>query len=132
MEKLLEDDTDFLDIETLIVEGADARVPLEVEFPIYKNGELTYKKYLAMVKPLKSSDLNNATQIGLKSSDTDVNTEIVKRGLITKDGDYYPEGIIEKLPAGVINQLTEKICEISGLKQNKEENAKLLKEMMGF
>ena len=130
MDNLLEDDV--LGLEQLIVDGADARVPLEIEFPVYKNGKQEKKKYLVIIKPLRSSELNNATQIGLKSSYTDVNTEIVKLGLITKDGEPYPEEVVEKLPAGVINKLTEHICEISGLNTDKEANAKLIKEMMGF
>lgn len=130
MDNLLEDDV--LGLEQLIVDGADARVPLEIEFPVYKNGKQEKKKYLVIIKPLRSSELNNATQIGLKNSYTDVNTEIVKLGLITKDGEPYPEEVVEKLPAGVINKLTEHICEISGLNTDKEANAKLIKEMMGF
>ena len=130
MDKLLEDDV--LDIEQLIVDGSDARVPLEVEFPVYKNGELQHKKYLVLIRPLKSSELNNATQMGLKNPNTDVNTEIVKIALITKDGEPYPSEVVENLPAGVINKLTEHICEISGLQTDKEANAKLIREMMGF
>ena len=103
-----------------------------MEFPVYKDGELTYKKYGVMIKPLKSSELNNATQIGLRDSGTDVNTEIVKCGLCRKDGTNYPDEIVEQLPAGVINALTESICEASGIKQDKEKSNELLREMMGF
>ena len=76
--------------------------------------------------------MNNATQRGLGFDDTDVNTEIVKLGLCKKNGEPYPEDIVEKLPAGVINKLTEKICEVSGIQQDKEKNAELIREMMGF
>ena len=125
-------DDNVFDLERLIVDGADARIPVEVDFPVYKDGELTVKKYGVMIRPLKSSELNNATQTGLRFDDTDVNTEIVKKGLCRKDGSPYDPEVVEKLPAGVINKLTEKICEVSGIQQDKERNAELIKEMMGF
>ena len=125
-------DDDVFDLERLIVDGADARIPVEVDFPVYTDGELEYRKYGVMIRPLKSSELNNATQRGLQFDDTDVNTEIVKLGLCKKNGEAYPEDIVEKLPAGVINKITEKICEVSGIQQDKEKNAELVREMMGF
>lgn len=130
--EMLSQENEVFDLETLIVDGADARIPIEVEFPIYKNGELKYKKYGVMIKPLKSSELTNATQKGLRDSNSDVNTEIVKLGLCRKTGAQYSPEIVEKLPAGVINKLTEKICEISGIHQDKEKNNELIREMMGF
>ena len=129
---LEEDNDDIFDLERLILDGAEARIPVEVEFPVYKDGELTYKKYGVMIRPLKSSEMSNATQRGLRDIDSDVNTEIVKLGLCRKTGEQFPEDIVEKLPAGVINKLTEKICEVSGIKQDKERNEELIREMMGF
>ena len=132
-EKLLEENIDEInDLETLITAGANARIPVEIDFPIYTDGELVYKKYAAMIRPLKSTEFSNASQLGLRDNFTDVNTEIVKRGLCTKNGEPYNPAVVEELPAGVINQLTEHICEISGIKRDKEANAELIKEMMGF
>ena len=125
-------DDDVFDLERLIVDGADARIPVEVDYPVYHNGELVYRKYGAMIRPIRSSELNNATQIGLSDDTTDVNTEIVKKGLCCKDGTPFDPDVVEKLPAGVINKLTEKICEVSGIQQDKEKNAELIREMMGF
>ena len=127
-----EDNDETFDLERLILDGAEARIPVEVEFPVYKDGKLEYKKYGVMIRPLKSSEMSNATQKGLRDIDSDVNTEIVKRGLCRKTGEQFPEDIVEKLPAGVINKLTEKICEVSGIKQDKERNEELIREMMGF
>ena len=125
-------DDDVFDLERLIVDGADARIPIEIDYPVYKDGELTTKKYGVMIRPLKSFELNNATQRGLRDDSTDMNTEIVKLGLCRKDGEPFDPDIVEKLPAGVINKLTEKICEVSGIQQDKERNAELIREMMGF
>ena len=128
----LSEEEEVFDLERLIVDGADARIPIEIDFPIYKDGELTYKKYGVLVKPLKSAELSNATQIGLRDKSSDVNTEIVKLGLCKKTGEPYPPGFVEKLPAGVVNKLCEKICEVSGIRQDKERNDELVRELMGF
>ena len=125
-------DVDEFSLEQLIVDGADARIPIEIDFPIYRDGELTSRKYGVTIKPLKSSEVSNATKIGLADDDTDINTEIVKKGLCRKDGTPFSPEIVEKLPAGVINALTEKICEVSGIQPSKEANAEVLREMMGF
>lgn len=130
----LSQENEVFDLETLIVDGANARIHVEVDFPLYNSvtGEVHYKKYGAIIKPLPSNEFTNATQIGLKNPDTDVNTEIVKKGLCTKDGDMFPSAIVEKLPVGVIIKLAEKICEVSGLEQNKDNQAELVREVMGF
>lgn len=128
----LSHETELMDLETLIIDGTNARIPVELEIPIYNDGELVYKTYGALIKPLTSNELNNATQLGLKDDATDVNTEIVKLGLCKKDGTLYNEEIVEKLPAGVINALTEKILDASGVKQDKEQNTEFLRELMGF
>lgn len=120
------------DLETLIVNGTDARVHVEIDVPVYKNGEVEYTKYAAIIKPLPSHVFTNATQIGLKNPSTDVNTEIVKKGLCTKNGDSFPDETVTQLPVGVIVALSEKICEISGIRPNEEDQTKLVKDMMGF
>ena len=130
--EMLSQEEEIFDLESLIVDGADARVYIEIGFPIYRDGEVKYSKYGAIIKPLPSSVFTNATQIGLKNPGTDVNTEIVKAGLCNKDGEAFPSEVVKKLPAGVIIEIANKICEISGIKQNDEDQAKLVKEVMGF
>lgn len=126
------DNDEIFDLERLITDGTNAIVPIIVEFPVYANEKLTTKKYALNIKPIKSYDIDNATRIGLKNPKTDFNTELVKRGLCNTDGDLLPSETVEKLPAGVVTQLAEKICEISGIRQDTEVNKDLLKEMMGF
>jgi hypothetical protein len=93
---------------------------------------MTTKKYGVIIRPITSAELNNATKIGLKDNTSDVNTEVVKKGLLTKNNENYPAEIVEKLPVGVINELATKICEVSGIQQTDQDNSKLIKEMMGF
>ena len=84
--QLTNTDLEMFDLENLITDGANARIPLEVNFPVYKDGKMTYKKYGVIIRPITSAELNNATKIGIKDNNSDVNTEIVKKGLCTKDG----------------------------------------------
>ena len=129
----LEIDNREFDLETLIVDGAKARIPIEVEFPIYhEDGTMTYEKRGAVVKPLKSHELTNASQIGLRVDDTDVNTEIVKAGLCRKDGSAYPPGVVESFPAGVITALANKILDVSGVKPDKKATEEYMKMIAGF
>ena len=136
--KLMEDEINHLkqeevfDLENLIVDGANARIHVEVDFPVYKDGELKHMTYGAIIRPLPSNTFTNATQIGLKNPDTDVNTEIVKAGLCTKDGEPFPSDLVGKLPVGVIIKLANKICEISGIEANQNEQERLVREVMGF
>ena len=130
--ELLNNDGEVFDLETLMVDGANARVHVEIDVPLYKNGEIKQTKYGAIIRPLPSNEFTNATQLGLKNPESDVNTEIVKAGLCTKDGGQFPPEVVKKLPAGVIISLAEKICEVSGIKTNNQDQSKLIKEVMGF
>lgn len=129
----LEIDTKELDLESLIVDGANARIPIEVEFPIYhEDGTMTYETRGAVIRPLKSHELTNASQIGLRLDDSDVNTEIVKAGLCRKDGSSYPPGVVESFPAGVISALANKILDVSGVKPDKKATEEYMKMIAGF
>lgn len=126
------DENEVLDLETLIVDGANARIPIEITVPVYKDGVMSHAKYGAVIRPLPSYEFTNAAKIGLKDDYTDVNTEIVKRGLCTKNGDDIPEDFVRKLPVGVVVKLAEKICEVSGVEQDKSNQEKLARQVMGF
>lgn len=123
---------EVFDLETLITDGANSIVPLVIDFPVYQDDKLLVKKYAVNIKPIKAYDLDNATRIGFKNPDTSFNAEIVKRGLCTTDGETISPKTIDLLPAGVVAELADKICEISGIKQNKQDSKELVKEMMGF
>lgn len=134
--ELLNDDNnndEVLDLEALIVDGANSRIAVEIDFPFIKEGgEVKYKKYGAIIRPLQSREFTNATQLGLKNPATDVPTEVVKVGLCTKNGDSFPPHLVEKLPAGVVVNIFHHICEVSGIETDEEGQDKLIKEMLGF
>ena len=120
----LSTDNEVLDLESLITDGANAKVPVEVT---YKG-----KSYGAILKPLTSPEWNNATRIGLGSTNSSAELELLKLGLYTKNDKKFPVQVIEELPAGVIMELSKELARISGISINIEDNMKLAKDMLGF
>lgn len=121
---MLQEDEEIFDLESLITDGVDAKVPISIEI----NG----KKYGAMIKPLNNIQWNNATRKALNNYSTTNEIEIVKQALYNKNGDEFPEDVIDKFPTGVVVQIFREIAKISGVELNSEENVKLMKELMGF
>ena len=122
----LSENEEIFDLETLITDGADARIPITVEYP-RKDGKIV--KAAAMVRPLTTVEWNNATRFN-KNNNNDV--ELVKIGLYTKKGEPFPPELVEKLPAGLIMKILEKIAEVSGVDLYDKRNLKLAKDMMDF
>lgn len=117
-------DNEVLDLESLITDGVNAKVPVEITY----DG----KKYGAILKPLTNPEWNNATRIGLKDPNTSSEIELLKRGLYTRNDKKFPAAVLEELPAGVVSELAKELARISGISFNMEENVKLAKDMLGF
>lgn len=129
-----DDEIDLEELESLILEGANARIPVLIEYPKFdkKTGETSYKRYTACLKPLTNTEVNNARRMFQKSNDTSFELELLKRGLFTKDDKPFPFKLIKAMNVGVINGLGEQLLEISGVKQNKQEQKRFARELMGF
>lgn len=122
-----EEDVELFNLEDLIIQGKDSKIPITIEFPI--NGEV--KKAEALIKPLTSSEWNNCVRqsMGFKNN---INYLITKYGLMTKDGKQFPEELLKYAPSGVIEEIGEQISIISGFNRNEEDNKELVKDLMGF
>ena len=95
---------ELFDLETLITEGVDARVPIEIEFP---NG----KKAAAMIRPINTAEF----QTIYGGQPAEILIRVLELGLLTKDGKPLKRELIESMPMGVPNKIFEQICAISGL-----------------
>lgn len=105
-------------LEELITEGIDAKIPITIEFP---GG----KKAKALIKPILTEDYK---RISFGSNDPlDIMVEVLKLSLLNSHGDKLPDNLIDKLPAGVPMKIVEKILDISGIETNPKD-AELLKE----
>ena len=124
----LSEEEEIFNLESLITDGADARVPIEIKFPT-KTGT---KRAAAMIRPLTNVEWNNAIRIARKNFTTTNEIELLKIALYTKDGEPFPKELVEKIPNGVVIKLVQTLSEISGIEIT-EENMKMAKEMLkGF
>ena len=127
----LSHEEELFDLESLITDGKDAKIPIEITFP--KPDGTGEVKATAMIRPLTNIEVNNATRLGLnKNIDTTYELELLKTGLYTSKGEPFPDELINKIPSGVVNELAREISRVSGIQINNEENMRLAKEMMGF
>ena len=124
----LSEEEEIFNLESLITDGADARVPIEIKFPT-KTGT---KRAAAMIRPLTNVEWNNAIRIARKNFTTTNEIELLKIALYTKEGEPFPKELVEKIPNGVVIKLVQILSEISGIEIT-EENMKMAKEMLkGF
>ena len=127
LENLTEEE-ELVDLESLIREGADAKIAIVFDYP----REDKVVKTTALLKPLTNSEVNNARRVASKVSDTTFEIELLKRGLYHKNGDLFNPELIGEMYAGVVAGLVEKLMEISGVKADKKEQMEFAKELMGF
>ena len=130
LEALTEEEV--VDLETLIVEGTDARYPIKIMFPRQKeDGTMEMVKAGAFLRPLSNVEWNMATQIRRNpKSGTTNEVELLKMALYNLNGELYSPQVIASMPNGVVLELVEKLSEISGI--DLEKNRKLAKDMIGF
>lgn len=94
---------ELVDLETLILEGDDALIPLKF---VYPNTDTKTGVYLKPVTGESFKDMDAGT----------VNAITLLDGcLFDLNKKPYPTEVISKLPAGVIVELYKKLSEISGI-----------------
>ena len=123
--KIQETPDEIFDLETLITEGADARIPIEIEFP---NG----KKAAGLITPISTNEFSRIYNTG---GAAEILVNIVEAGLLNKNGEHLPRNLIESMPLGVTSKISNKICVISGIELNPTDNISaedLMKDMESF
>lgn len=124
MEELkFSNDEEFFDLETLITEGTEAKVPITIEFP---NG----KKSKALIRPVLAEDLK---VIGFNFDNPfAVMTEVLKISLLNSNGEPLPEKLIDGLPAGLPIKIAQEIFKISGIETNSEDAEQMKEDLESF
>ena len=125
MEKLKfsKNEDEFFDLETLITEGTEAKVPIVIEFP---NG----KKAKALIRPVLAEDLKI---IGFNFDNPfAVMTEVLKIALLNSNGEPLPEKLVDGLPAGLPIKIAKQIFEISGIETKPEDAGQLKEDLESF
>lgn len=123
----LSQEEELYDLETLILDGVDAKIPIIIDFPT-KDG---IKKVGAMIKPLTAVEWNNAVRLSQKIKDSTSELEIVKLGLFDKNGEPFNYDLLLKMPNGVVKDIFYQIADISGVKFTEQEIG-ILENIMGF
>ena len=117
----INEETTTYDLEELIVEGKDARVPIEIEFP---NG----KKAAAMIRPLCTNEFKSI----YNGEASDIIGNILEKGLMNKNGVPLSKDLIDAMPIGLPAKIIKKIFEISGIETNEQNNEELVKNLNLF
>lgn len=114
---------EVFDLETLIVEGTDAYVPLKFVYPN------TDKTVGVFVKPITTTEFMNMTQ-----TEGNMFIKTLRVTLFNRDKEPFKEELLQQLPAGVVMELYRKVAEISGiqLEENKQTTQEILDRLMGF
>lgn len=114
-------------LETLILEGEKTRINITFDYPT-NDGVIPVH---ALIKPINSVDWNNMVQ-EYSNRINEFNIAVLEEGLLTSENEHLPRELLEKMPAGVVDTILKHIMDISGIKQDKEEQYRLTKELLGF
>ena len=126
LEQLKQEEETF-SLESLITEGTELRIPITFDFPTQKG----LRKASAIIRPLTSTEWENAQNYAIKNK-KDFTLKILEKGLLNDDGEPLPIDLIRKMPFGVAQQIYTRIADVSGVKENREEQFELTKELLGF
>ena len=101
---------ELFDLEALITEGADAIIPITIEFP---DGKCAAAK----IKPVSTAQFRS-----LYTEDkADLIVNLLELSLLNKEGEHLSRSLIESMPLGVSSRISEQICVISGLELKPED-----------
>ena len=99
-----------MNLEELIILGEDKKVPIKITFPTIEGKRVTAK---ALVKQLTLREMENI-QIN-QNNLIKVNRMVLEKALFKTNGESYTKEELYHLPVGVVNAISEKILELSGM-----------------
>lgn len=102
-------------LEQAILEGGDALIPFEFEYP---NTDLIVEVGL---KPLTLSSVLNMGKL----TEREASELIVKQSMFNMDGSEINPELISKIPIGVLKKISDRISEISGFNLDDVDVGKL-------
>ena len=97
-------------LEDLIILGEDKLIDCYIEYPT-ENGTINAK---AKIKQLTMKEIKNMN-LDPKKVTFETNIDILKKALFKQDGTTFNKELILELPVGVVNALSDKILEVSGV-----------------
>ena len=124
IEKEIQENAKVMNLESLITGGIDAIIPITITY--------MGQDFSANIRPINAIENNEVTQKYINKRES-VILNTVKKCLLKDDGKNYTIAELEKIPAGVIQNIYNKIQEISGIENTtSEDDMKMIRELMGF
>lgn len=124
IEKEIQENAKVMNLESLITGGIDAIIPITITY--------MGQDFSANIRPINAIENNEVTQKYINKRES-VTLNTVKKCLLKDDGKNYTIAELEKIPAGVIQNIYNKIQEISGIENTtSEDDMKMIRELMGF
>ena len=124
IEKEIQENAKVMNLESLITGGIDAVIPITITY--------MGQDFSANIRPINAIENNEVSQKYINKRES-VILNTVKKCLLKDDGKNYTITELEKIPAGVIQNIYNKIQEISGIENTtSEDDMKMIRELMGF
>lgn len=124
IEKEIQENAKVMNLESLITGGIDAVIPITITY--------MGQDFSANIRPINAIENNEVTQKYINKRES-VILNTVKKCLLKDDGKNYTIAELEKIPVGVIQNIYNKIQEISGIENTaSEDDMKMIRELMGF
>ena len=124
IEKEIQENAKVMNLESLITGGIDAIIPITITY--------MGQDFSANIRPINAIENNEVTQKYINKRES-VILNTVKKCLLKDDGKNYTIAELEKSPVGVIQNIYNKIQEISGIENtSSEDDMKMVRELMGF
>lgn len=124
IEKEIQENAKVMNLESLITGGIDAIIPITITY--------MGQDFSANIRPINAIENNEVTQKYINKRES-VTLNTVKKCLLKDDGKNYTIAELEKIPVGVIQNIYNKIQEISGIENTvSEDDMKMIRELMGF
>lgn len=124
IEKEIQENAKVMNLESLITGGIDAVIPITITY--------MGQDFSTNIRPINAIENNEVTQKYINKRES-VILNTVKKCLLKDDGKNYTIAELEKIPVGVIQNIYNKIQEISGIENTtSEDDMKMIRELMGF
>ena len=124
IEKEIQENAKVMNLESLITGGIDAIIPITISY--------MGQDFSANIRPINAIENNEVTQKYINKRES-VILNTVKKCLLKDDGKNYTISELEKIPVGVIQNIYNKIQEISGIENTaSKDDMKMIRELMGF
>lgn len=119
--QIAEDKEEFYDLETLILEGKDAKQEITITFP-------SGKKCKGLITPVITKEFDGI----YNANSEDMIFKILEGHLLYMNNNAIPRDLIEALPIGVPEDIIKKIFKISGISLNNDDAEHLKKNLEFF